>query len=352
MKLQFRQIEPFLQKPDPAALCILVYGPDEGLVRERADMLTRHIVSDIKDPFSVTELSSDQLKNNPALLIDEAQSISMFGGRKVVRVRASSEDDLRPMEGAVNNALKSLKENDNLVIIEAGNLGAQSGVRKACEAAKNAVALPCYVEEERDLTKVISMALKEQGYAIESDALVYMAANVVGDRAVVRGETEKLITYMGQDNKRVRLEDVTACIGDSADLSIDILAKSVASGRYGEAERILKYLLHEGTAFVLVTRNLQNYFLRLHITKARMEGGENIEMAMKKLRPEVFWKHKDAFIAQVSSWSLLQLEQALGLILSAEAKCKQTGADPELLLSRALLALSQIGGKALARRRA
>ena len=36
MKLQFRQIEPFVKKPDPAARVILIYGPDDGLIRERA----------------------------------------------------------------------------------------------------------------------------------------------------------------------------------------------------------------------------------------------------------------------------------------------------------------------------
>jgi DNA polymerase III delta subunit len=223
---------------------------------------------------------------------------------------------------------------------------------QALEDAKNAAAVPCYVEDERDLTRVIAGALKEQGFAIESDALTYMAANVVGDRAVVRGEVEKLITYMGADSKRIRLDDVSACIGDSADLSIDLLAKLAAGGNFAEAERILNYLLGEGTSFVFLTRNLQNYFLRLHLTKARLERGEQLEPAMAKLRPAVFWKHKDAFAAQAQSWAMPQIEQALAIIMTAEAKCKQTGSDPALLLSRALLAISQTGQRALSRRRA
>jgi DNA polymerase III subunit delta len=104
---------------------------------------------------------------------------------------------------------------------------------------------------------------------------------------------------------------------------------------------------------VRILRVLQDYFLRLHVTKARLAQGEDMELALKKLRPPLFFKHKDAFVAQVNGWTLGLLEQAMTLLMSAEAKCKQTGSDPEVLSSRAVLALSQMGGKAVtARRRA
>lgn len=354
MKLAFRQIDPFLKNPDPAALAILVYGPDDGLVRERARGLAGHVVADLKDPFNVVDISAARLKDTPSLLLDEAQAMSMLGGRRVVRldITASDGDALRGLEKAVESTLAALNTGDNLVLVEAGDLGASSKIRKLFEDAKNAAAVPCYVEDERDLTRVIGTALKEQGIAIDSDALQHMAASVVGDRAVVRGEIEKLITYMGRESKKVRLEDVTACIGDSADLSIDLLAKFTASGQFAEADRILKYLMGEGTSFVFITRNLQNYFLRLHLTRARIEKGETADLAVKKLKPPIFWKHVDAFTAQVQAWPLLQLEQALSIILTTETRCKQTGADAELLLGRALLALSQMGSRHFTRRRA
>ena len=193
MKLAFRQIEPFLKNPDPQALCILVYGPDEGQVRERARMLARHVVADLKDPFNVVDLSPERLRATPSLLQDEAKALSMLGGRRVVRVAATAADGdaLRSLEQSVADTLKVLAPGDNLIIIEGGNLGAQSKLRKLCEDAKNAVTLPCYVEEERDLTRVLSGLFKEQGYMIESDALTHMAAFVQGDRAMARREAEK-----------------------------------------------------------------------------------------------------------------------------------------------------------------
>lgn len=354
MKLQFKQIAEFVKKPFPETLAVVVYGPDEGLVRERMDILTKHVAPDIKDPFSVIEISAEQLAKMPSLLLDEVMAMSMMGGRKVVRLSCTGADadTLKSIEKPFEETLKALKAGDNFVLVEAGDLKPTSKLRSLAESSKIAVALPCYVEDERDLNRLVSDALKEKGFAIESEALVYMTSNVVGDRAVVRGEIEKLITYMGRESKRIRIEDVTACIGDSADLSIDLLGKHAASGQFAEADRILKFLLSEGTAAVAILRNLQNYFLRLHITRARLDKGDNTDAAMKKLKPEVFWKHKDAFIAQVTALQAPQLEQILQILMSVEARCKQTGNDPDTQISRAVLSISQMAGKAGARRRA
>ena len=53
MKLTWKQIEPFVKSPDPAARVVLVYGPDDGLMRERAKLMGQTIVADLNDPFKL-----------------------------------------------------------------------------------------------------------------------------------------------------------------------------------------------------------------------------------------------------------------------------------------------------------
>jgi len=91
MKLAFRNIEGFVQKPTPDVAAVLLYGPDEGLIRERMKILSKSVVEDVNDPFNVVEFSAGQLLENPSRLLDEAQSISMLGGRRVVRLREASD---------------------------------------------------------------------------------------------------------------------------------------------------------------------------------------------------------------------------------------------------------------------
>jgi len=339
VKIVNRNIDSFVKKPSSGAMIVLVYGPDEGLVRERLDILTGSIVADIHDPFGVVTFSGNGLSENPSKLMDEAISISMMGGRRVVRVRDAS-DKITPI---VKNVLSALKKGDNLILLEAKELPPRSTLRALIERVKNGAAVPCYVEDEQDISRVIRDSLRVAGYTISSEALMYMAGNVIGDRAVVRSEVEKLITYTGSIKKTISLDDVTACIGDSADLSLNDLSKNVALGKFAEAERILSKVLSSGIPAVTVLRNLQNYFLRLHITKSRMQKGEGMESAMKKLRPQVFFKVKSVFESQLINWSLPRIEQALTLIVDTEAKCKQTASMPDTLCSRTVLSLSHIG---------
>src|SRR5688572_24051534 len=91
MKLTTRNIDPFLKKPDPAARVILVYGPDNGLMRERAQQLALTIVKDLNDPFNVAALSAEILADDPARLSDEAGAISMMGGDRVIRIENAGD---------------------------------------------------------------------------------------------------------------------------------------------------------------------------------------------------------------------------------------------------------------------
>src|SRR4030081_842077 len=88
--LRGKEIDSFLARPDAARPIILLYGPDAGLVRERAAALLASAVDDPNDPFSLVRLDGDALSAAPSRLVDEAMTVPLFGGRRAIRVRAGS----------------------------------------------------------------------------------------------------------------------------------------------------------------------------------------------------------------------------------------------------------------------
>ncbi|HHK75146.1 MAG TPA: DNA polymerase III subunit delta, partial [Rhizobiales bacterium] len=230
MKITWKQIEPFVKSPDPKARVVLVYGPDSGLMRERAKSIGLTVVSDDTDPFNVAVLSAGQLAEDPARLSDEANAISMMGGGRLIRVEDAGDK--------LTVLIKSYLENpsdQNLVILEAGELGPRSSLRKACEAAKNAAALPCYVEDERDLSRLIRETLQEANLSIDPDAVIWLAGNLAGNRGRVRSELTKLITYKGAASSAITLEDAQNICGEAGVGSLDTLIYSTAGGHAKEA---------------------------------------------------------------------------------------------------------------------
>ena len=53
-------VDRFIARPDPARPVVLVFGPDAGLVRERAETLVRTAIDDPKDPFQLARLPQGQ----------------------------------------------------------------------------------------------------------------------------------------------------------------------------------------------------------------------------------------------------------------------------------------------------
>src|SRR6195952_2202107 len=144
--LKGRDIDAFLARPDAGRPIILLYGPDAGLVRERADALLASAVDDPHDPFSLVRLDGDELSAEPSRLVEEAMTIPLFGGRRAIRVRAGSRSFASGVDTLAEAPLKDCR-----IVIEAGELRPESPLRKACERAKTAGAIACYPHGQRDL---------------------------------------------------------------------------------------------------------------------------------------------------------------------------------------------------------
>src|ERR1700759_5472826 len=117
----------------------LLYGPDQGLVRERAEKLIKTVVPDLKDPFLIADLDDGVLASDPARLFDEAAAISMLGGRRVVRVRGAGNSLAKLFERFLDDPA-----GDALVVVEGGDLAKSAALPKVFLGADNAAAIACY----------------------------------------------------------------------------------------------------------------------------------------------------------------------------------------------------------------
>src|SRR5689334_13118524 len=153
--LRGKEIDSYLARPDPGRPIILLYGPDAGLVRERADALMASAVDDPNDPFSLIRLDGDELASEPSRLVEEALTIPLFGGRRAIRVRAGSKSFASGVD-----ILAEMHPKDCRIVIEAGELRPDAPLRKACERAKTAVAIACYPDTDRDIARLIDDELR------------------------------------------------------------------------------------------------------------------------------------------------------------------------------------------------
>jgi DNA polymerase III subunit delta len=335
VKLTAARVDGFLRHPDPEIRAIFLFGPDLGLVRERADAAGRSVSDDLRDPFRVADLTGAMLATDPARLFDETAQISLLGGRRLVRVREAGD-----AHGALFARFLADSPGDALVVVEAGDLPARGALRRAFDDAPHAVAIGCYPDTARDLALVIGESLAAHKIAASRDAVEFLVAHLGGDRLLTRSELEKLTLYAGEGG-RIELDDARLSIADSAALSLDDAVLAAAEGDAAGLDRALARVFQEGESAVTVVRATLRHLQRLHALAARIAGGEPADSALRGARPPIFFKQQDSFRRQLRRWSEARLRRQLATLVDAEAQIKTTGMPAETICRAALFELAR-----------
>lgn len=332
MKLGYKDIANFSKTRPKEARVVLIYGPDTGLVKERATELAKSWVPDIHDPFSVSVLMGSAIDDDQARLSDEANAGSLMGGDRLIWIREAG-NGIAP---ALKDYLKSGVNPSALLIIEAGNLTPKDALRKICEESAAAVALPCYVEDERDLATLIRAELDKHALKIAPDAVQFLANVIKGDRMRARMEIEKLSLYC-HGKGTVNLEDAKISAGEIGTASLDDLVYAMSGGNKALCLNSLQKLLAEEVDPIKILRSLQYHVQKLLQVRAEIDEGAHIDNAIKSLQPPLFFKQADQFKAHVNRHNHAHLRKILLQLGELEARTKKTGAKTETLLAQFLL---------------
>lgn len=334
MKLNKNDISAQVRRLNPAYRAVLIYGRDEGLVRERAEKIARQVVPDLQDAFQVANIDPARLKSEPFLLTDEAAAISMMGGRRIVRVDGAGD--------MVTEAAKSFLDNplgDGLVIITGGGLRATSALVKLFTSAKNAAVIPCYEDDQGSLQTLIFEVMGAHGLKADPAAVAYLQDNLGGDRMISRGELEKLALYMGHE-KTVTLQDVRACIGDSGSLTLDMIASAATGGELKLLDDTLFKAFNRGDNPIPILRNLARRLQKFHLVRGSMDQGIPAEKAVRAVVYSPYSPEKKVILSQLGRWSSGKLANALDIVMEAEADCKVTGLPAQAICARACLRIA------------
>jgi len=339
--VKHHQADSFLRAPDPTIGAVLFYGPDAGLVAERAATLARMLANRDAPPGEVLQFDDSDLEADPDRIAVELQTMPMFGGRKIIRARAGRR--------IASAQLKPLIEGGPLagfLIVEAGNLKGEEGLRGLFEKSPRCAAVACYADSEEDIANLARGVLKAHKLSISPDTLDHLVSRLGADRGVSRSEVEKLALFV-LGRGEVCSDDIDAVVGESSDLQLEAIAQAAASGEGAKAVFDADRAVAAGEGAQAVLLAVQRYYLRLHKLRASIDQGRSVDDALRQMRPPLPTKVRSALSAQCRSWSVAKLSVANSEIAAAIKASRQTGALDELLAERLLLRLAFMAGRQL-----
>ena len=333
MKADAGQIARALDKPDPAIRLILLYGPDESGSRA----LSARIDKALGPEAERIDLVASQLKGDPALLADEAASISLFGGARHIRVDPAADDIIDAVE-----ALMEAPSAGNPVILVAGNLRKDAKLVKLALASPAALAFASYLPEGGQADKVAIDIARELGLRLEPRAAQALVSATNADRGLMARELEKLALYLDASADEPRPADAAAlaAIGaanDESDLSA--IVDAVLGGR---PERAAAELALIGpTEAIGVVRALLRRLAQIAPLRADVAAGQGIEAVMASSGRGIFWKDQKIVAGLLQRWSPDRIAIATNRLAALERAYKRSGTAGMVLIGEEILTIAR-----------
>lgn len=336
-QIRANEFDRYVGTPRTDCRLYLVYGPDRGLVSERAVRLAELSGADVTDPFAVTRIDADSLRSDPGRLADEANAIGLFGGNRLIWVRGAGND--RALASAVAAIAGNLPATTT-VIIEAGELKKGTTLRRAVEENHAALAVPCYADESRGIHALIDEELGKAGLRITPAARDRLSAALGGDRLASRGELRKLVLYC-HGGEQVTEDDVLASVGDASALSVDDAVDAVLAGDLAALDDALQRIIASRTGVYTVLLACLRQLQMLDALRNEMsEQGRSVSQVMAGSGRHIHFRRKPVIEKALSIWAPASIPPAMDHLHRAVLEMRRHTAIEDDVARHALLAVA------------
>ncbi len=336
--LKAHEVERFLKRPDLEAGIVLVYGPDTGLVHETAQRLVRHYAGADSDSMGLVTLDGNELDGDPGRLLVEAKTASLFGERRVVRVRGAGKSLVLPLTELSDDPAGAI------VIVEAGNLAPRDALRALVEASRAGRALPCYADSDETILKLIADSFAAAAIRAEPDVANTLRDQLGNDREVTRRELEKLVLYAAESKVLTR-DNVLVLCADNAALVLDEVADAIGTGHAEKLDAALGRALAAAVNPQQLLSSVSSHFSQLRRWRAIADSGVAPHDVLEGARPKPHFSRKSALEQQIRLWSDSALSAASDRLVQATGDSRKNYGRAETITRRALLAVTQMAAQ-------
>lgn len=334
-EIKSHEFDGFLQRGLGASRLFLIYGPDRGLVSERASLIAAKSGVPLDDPFCIVKLNAGDLQGDPGRLLDEVNGIGLFGGERLVWIKAAAN------EKALVDALEILTKDpppSTYLLIEGGDLKKGAAIRKLAESARSAIAVPCYADDARALNALIDQELKLEGLRITQAARQRLIESLGGDRIASRNEIAKLALYCrGLD--LVDEEQVQDIVGDASAISVDDAVDSVLKGDPDALLAAIRRITVSKTPIFLVLQACLRQLQLLDLMRTEMDGSRQAApQVMTMLGRHLHFRRKPIIESALKKGSTASFRREMKRIQTAIYQSRSRPSLEDSIATHALLA--------------
>ncbi len=307
-------------------------GPDEAGASDAANRIAALLGEAEK-----VEMTGAELKRDPVKLADEARSVSLFGDKRIIHVRATGDD----AHDAVATLLESPVEGWPVLIV-ASSATDKSRIAKLLESRSEAVVAMFYPPD----LKAVADAIRDMGGAVGvtlNHSLAERIARATGlDTRMARSEIEKLALYLDASPQSPRTPDaaVLDAIGAvSEDDSFMPLVNAVLGGDVKRLSGELSRLWELGLNPVGLLLAFERRATQLVQLASRLGTRNDIDAFVNEER--VFFRDRNDLSNQLRRWRGVRLGKLCERLSTLHCTLMEDNRNGELVLAQGLAQIAR-----------
>ncbi len=321
----------YLVEQNTAALdkkAYLFFGENLGLKNE----LKNEIKLNNKEA-EILDFNQEEIVKNNNLILNEVNNISLFEKEKVIFI--DQVDD------KILEIIKEICEtfNDQKIYLFSSILEKKSKIRNYFEKSDNCGAVACYTDNEIGIRKIILNKLKNyKGLTPQIINLITENSNL--DRVKLNNELGKIIAYF--QNKNIKYEKLEILLDIKINNDFNNLKDEALMGNKLKTNKLLSDTIIESEKNIFYLTLINQRFNKLKDV-INLSKETNLEDAISKIKPPIFWKDKPNFMTQIKKWNLLKIKKILNKTYSLEIEMKSNpSVNKNILIKKLMVDVCQL----------
>ena len=301
---------------------ILFYGENLGLKND----FKKKIKSNNKK-IKIINFTQDEILKNENSFFSEILNISLFEEEKIFFINYAN-DKIMPIIEEIEKKAAAEK-----VYLFSDILEKKSKLRNFFEKKNICIAVPCYADNEISIKKIILKNLKGfEGLSAENINLIVDNCNL--DRIKLNNELEKIFSYF--TNKKINNKELEKILDIRINDNFNLLKDAALNGNKITTNKLLSDTIIDADKNVfylaLINQRLNKIAEAAHLSKTT-----NLEDAINRIKPPIFWKDKPSFKEQVKKWNISKIKLILKKTYDLEVKIKSDALIEKNVLVKKLI---------------
>ena len=238
----------------------------------------------------------------------------MFSSKKIIFINEVTDK----IKDIIYDIGQKPKE-DLKIFLFAQTLEKKSTLRKNFEKDSTQGIIACYQDNEKTLGEYTRRKLKDYS-GVTQQIINFLIKNCNLDRKTLSNEIGKIKCLF--IDKKINTDKLPELLNNNNNLDFNSVRDACFNADKNNLNENLGNIVLQNENAYFYLSVLSNRIEKLINLNYELKKEKNIEKAIDKIKPPIFWKDKPTFYRQIRRWNSEKLEQARRILFDAEIQLK------------------------------